>query len=1118
MKRERFNFIGWLAKALLLAALVLFSDGQVHAAKNIVNSTKNIADDNVKRVKNSAKDLLDELEGLGEDIEKMADTGSEMFKEGGSTWSNSVDALQESLQKIRKLDVSGLKDLDLDDIKQNISNLKNSFNEESEAGKSIKTRISNIESKTATLINNVKNVVNLAYTMPVGICSDNLKFELSVDTLSYGRYSGDSKSDSGFVALDAHAHWTLPFTMSGDPVELGFRGEHLVIMGEGKSRIYIDPPSEFVNKEYVSYTLSKDKVYLELRKTSYVEIDCNGFKEMYLDGRIRFSSKVITNAEAKTTGDSSLTASFEVYVKDLSDFLFEAQFDKPFKVKATEDVIYTTYGIVADFSTTRNATNFNFPKGYKSPFQDGDEAYWTGFAMKTLKVDLSQQFPEFPLDSVAAYNMLIDETGVSGWFQASISTKNNNNNGTSQGKQEKKNSTIDAQFKEISLGLSGGKISGGGVTGTVKINPLTDNNGDTLTLAIGGKLYSDKNGHLNFDIKTEIEKDMVFKLPIIDTTKLTLGQGTYFQFQHVTDTTTTEKKYNNIFTLVVNGGLDVNNKLVQIRGLKFEGLKLCSAHPHFDAGKFSLNAVDMPSLHGLPFGLKSLGAKTSTKNEAMLQPKIYLSLIGKESNDDQKQGASVEAGFDLVATIKDEGEKPGWKISGLRLNSIKVDINYSAFHLKGEVNGFKDDLVMGDGFGGGIEFSMKTPPLRAAIKANFGRTKYDFDTKGQLDKEYKYWYVYGSCDMPPGIVLFPPAVYLKSVSISAYSRVSPLFDRQKFEVTKVTPNKNNKFGFTAGIGFYAAQQSMIDAKVQLGMDFSSSGGISRIGLDGLVGILGKGDGGEFNKSFMTGGVNCNYDFENDIFSADIWATAGPAISDIIQGSATLKLRTYPESWYCNIGTVDNPVKLTFVKKINASTYLMFGDSIPTTLPPLDPRISALFKVTQSTATSSDHSDMFKNGTGFAFGVALSLDCHLNKFVYADLVFLGGTDLLIVRRNEEMCGSSKYRAKGQVYVYLAAGAGIKVRKKKFEIVEFEAAADLMGEVPKPVYIEGNIAFKYRVLGGLVSGHAHAKYSHGQECNPGTTAPGKFHDSSVYGEEEDIRAQDEYGNGVGSEDEE
>ncbi len=1109
MKKARFNFFGWLPKAFLLASLLLFTHGQIHATRSIVNSTKNIVTDNLNNVKNSANAVLEELQALKDDISKAADGASDIWSGGGDAAGQSVDALKETIHNLKSMDTDALKKMDLDGLKSTINELKSKIQGESATAKSIKSHLDNIETKTAKLVNDAKNCINLAYTMPVGISSDHMKFELSVDTLSYTR----DGADKGAVTLDAHAYWTLPFTACDDPITLAFRGEHITLMGSGESKIYIYEPSENVSGEFLSYTLSKDKIYLDVSDKSYVEIDCNGFKEMYLKGQVRFKSSVIYSADAKTADDSIMTASFEVYLSDLNDFLFEAGFDngQEFKIKATQDVKYKAEQLVIDFSTKRNAENFQFPKGYKSPFAPEDESYWTGFAIKTLAVDLTQQFPEFPINGAAAYNMLIDETGVSGWFQTTIDNTKS---------EKKKNSTIEAKFTDISIGLSGGKVSGGGLAGEVKIKPLTKNEGkDTLTLGLDGKMYSDSRGHLCVDIKTEIKRDMSFNLPIIDKTTLTLGQGTNFQYQHVADTTDkNDPKYKNIFTLVVNGGLEVKNKLVNIDGLRFEGLKLCSESPHFDAGKFSLNGVDVPSLHGLPFGLKSIGAK-SRGDKAILEPKIYLTLIGKDSPDDQKQGASVEAEFGLVSTIKDDGDKPGWKITGLELNSIAVNIDYSAFHLAGFVKGYRDDNIYGDGFAGSIELAMKIPKISASLQAHFGRTKFDITTGKQRDKEFKYWFVSGECNMPPGIVLFPPTVYLKSVSLSLYSKVKTDFDRWEFKVKKVTPDVTNKFGFTAGIGFYCAQDNLIDAKVQMGMEFSSSGGVSRLFLDGLVGILGKdGDGGQFNQSFMRGAVGINYDFEHDIFDLNIGAITGPKIEHIIKGSAELKLHTEPGKWWCNIGTQKAPVGLTFMKKINASTYLMFGHDIPTTLPPLDPRISALFHVTQSTATTSDHSDMFQSGTGFAFGIALSLDCHLNKFVYADLVFLGGTDLLIVRGSKEFCpdASSKYRAKGQVYVYLAAGAGIKFRKKKFEIVEFAAAANLMGEVPKPVYIEGNIAFDYRILGGLVKGHAHAKYSHGTPCSPGRIDNGVNYDGSEFDIYEDTKATDSSGREINESD--
>lgn len=1104
MKKERLKFRGWLSNALLLAVLLLFPVGTL-SAEGIVSSTQNIVQDNLNRVKNSAQDIVKELESLNDDIQKTGQSFSD-----GDLKSN-IENLKSVIEDLKSIDAEQLKGMDLTKVTDVFDRVKAAIKGESQASQNLVNHIDNLETKTMTLINDARNVVSLAYTMPVGIKSDNYKFEISVDTLRYLRDSMD-----GSVAMDAHAYWTLPWTAAESPTTLAFKGENIVLKGSGSSRIKVDDAQVDVSTQYLPLELSKDKVYLDIDTATYVEIDCNGFKEMYLKGRVRFSSQIITWADKRMDArDSMVSASFAVYLDDLNDFFFQGQIDGQFKVKATQDVKYKALGIVADFSTKRNAENFQFPKGYKSPFAAGDEAYWTGFAIKELSFDLTEQFPEFPVDSAGAYNMLIDETGVSGWFWAGLSFGENNNKQAQNQQKQKPNSTVEAKFTEVSIGLSGGKISGGGLAGEVKIKPLVTNEKDTLTLGIDGKLYSDSNGNLNFDIKTEIKKDMTFRLPIIDTTKLTLGQGTYFQYQRITDPASadTAPKYKNVFTLVVNGGLDVNNKLVQIRDLKFEGLKLCSDAPHFDAGKFSLNSVDMPSLHGLPFGLKSMGAKTSSKNEAILQPKIYLTLIGKESKEDNKQGASAEASFDLVAQIKDDDPKPHWKLTGLRLTGIKIDLNYSAFHLLGEINGYKDDEMYGDGFQGKIEFSMKTPPINATAEARFGKTKYG-DPNGNT---YKYWYAYAECGMPPGIVLFPPAVYLKSVSLCAYSKIKTEFDRDLFKVTKQIPTKDIKFGFAAGIGFYAAQESMIDAKVRMGMDFSSSGGISKIFLDGRVGILGKGDDGKFNKSFMTGLVGCNYDFENSIFSLDITAKPGEGIKKYVQGDATLKLRTYPESWYCNIGTVTNPVNLTFVEKIKGRTYLMFGDSVPTVLPPLDPKISSMFEVTQSSATTTDNSEMFSNGTGFAFGVALSMDCHLNKFVYADLEFLGGLDLLVVRRTDEVCeGSGKYRAKGQVYVYLDAGAGIKFRKKKFEIVEFEAAASLMGEVPKPVYVEGNIAFRYKILGGLISGNAHANYSNGTQCSPGATSFGPTSNGDAYGVEEDNAAQDKDGNEIKDED--
>ena len=64
-----------------------------------------------------------------------------------------------------------------------------------------------------------------------------------------------------------------------------------------------------------------------------------------------------------------------------------------------------------------------------------------------------------------------------------------------------------------------------------------------------------------------------------------------------------------------------------------------------------------------------------------------------------------------------------------------------------------------------------------------------------------------------------------------------------------------------------------------------------------------------------------------------------------------------------------------------------------------------------------------------------------------------------------------------------GAGVKFRKKKFEVIEIGAGAILEGEFPKPIYASGMVDFRYKLLGGIISGNASAKFSTGSRCSWG-----------------------------------
>lgn len=1126
MKREKMKWSGVLSKLFWTILLFALCQPSLYAG-GIIASTQKLEKQNLENIQKSAQALRETVQNYQQKLKTDWKNASDKLNSSG----DAIGGLMDQLQGVFDGDYESLKDFDRNKIKEVFDNAKSLVSDATNEGKELKEFLNTMHSQTEELVQNVRNIITLRYTTPIGLRSSTLRFELGVDDLIYSRFESGDKSD-GSVAINVHATWTLPWTVSdgGEGTTLNFIGENVILRGSGSSKIKVADGDKFTDKP-IRLTLSKDKVYMDISPESYIEIDCNGFKEMYLKGDVLFSSDIMTNAK---NPNDFVKASFAAKFDDLRNILFEASINGDFKVKATDDVIYTGYGLVVDFSTKENGKDFAFPKYYENPFAAGDEIYWTGFAIKKLNVNLAEEFPDFPLTDVSANNMLIDETGVSGWFTASMSfgkdkstnkkqqnttpsgtdgTANNNsgtggtpnnNSGTTASTNKEKNSTIEAEFSEIGIGLSHGKIIAGSVTGTMTIKPLKDSQDQPLTLALQGTIASNPvSKHLEFDITTTIKKDLKYTLPFLKTTNVIVGQGTSISYSKSYETETLESgeivetgKVNRVFTLTLNGGLDIKNKLLNVDGLKFEGLKFSSAKPHFQNGNFSLNSVDVPSLHGLPFGLKSIGV-ASKDGDAILTPEVYLSLIGKESDDDAKQGVSVAASFDVIAGV-DETKTFDWYIKGLKLRKIDVDVSYSAFRLRGMIEGYNDHPMYGDGFHGALGFSMEMPPISADAETYFGKTNYIDGTQTTKDK-YRYWYAYANVNMPPGTLIFPPSVFLGSVSLSVYNRIRYDYNDNLCMITKVYPDKSKGFGFKAGVGFYVAKDNLINAKVTMGLDFSASGGISNINLNGHVGVMSKKG---MEDPFLEGIIKVKYDFENRIFSLDTKVYPGGGISKYVSGQAYIKLRTYPESWYCNIGRVDDPNYLSFLGIATAKSYLMFGDSVPTYLPPLDPAISAYFNVDQSTATSTDHSEDFGDGTGFAFGIALGVEAHLNAFVYADLVFKGGTDLLVVRKEGMQCGNSKYRASGRVYVYLAGGAGIKFRKKKFEVVGFSAAADLEGEIPKPIYIQGRVAFDYRLLGGLLKGSARAKYKTGTTCNWSSdgTPVYKTYDAVILDEEE------------------
>lgn len=1115
MRTFRRNFI---LCCLLIVCTFTLSTQSVKA--DIRDASKELFNQNVKNVQNSVQTLKKDLESLKKDL------------------TNADSQVKEILKKYENLvggfNTSNLKNTNTEDLENKIKKVK----EELKNGDILKGVASEYKAKFEKFQNDIEKAVysvrciaSFNYTTPVGMRGGygQTGLEITIDTLKYVRMD----DQNGAVQMDVRADFQLPFSIAeGEKnTKIGFLGENIPLKGDDPARIKLDTKNTTGNftgaQDLVYFPILNGKAQIGVHKDSYVEFDCNGFRGLRLKGEFVFRSDVIYPAEKpgketdekseskdqtasdskenaqpssdtkddadgksdkKAKADTVMTAQFDIYASDLENIIIETGFKTPFKVKCTGDITYEVHGLVADFSTIQNAEDFQFPKGYNSPFKDQDAAYWTGFALKTLEVNVGDEIPF--IDNLYAYNMLIDETGVSGWFGATF--------GEDKGKLE--TGVIDTKIDKVEVAIANGKVIGGGLAGRLDVIALKDNAGDTLKLNLNGSVYSDCKNNLCYSIGVENDLDHTYNLPLLDKSTVTLGAGTSISYEKQMDVkwngSAADTSYRKGFFFNLNGSLSLEASFVKVDGLSFQDLKLSTCEPYFGGGKFALNSAKSLNLGALEIELlnvyagfnnpdKSKEENKDAKRTASLGAEVNVKLIG------DGKGVSCGGKFICVTDVDD-----GWKPKELQVEKISVEADFSAFYLKGVIEKFDHEIVpkdtFGRGFKGALEIRMDALNIDVQATAQFGKSKFNLSDK---DKPFRYWYVYASVGLPPGTIIFPPAVMLNSVSLALYSRMNYSVNQTTKEITRdYYPDPSRSFGFQGGIKVCVAQEGLVGAEMKLGMDFGSEGGVKNINLEGGIYMLAQNQ----TQSIINGTVRCFYDFEEEIFQfkADVGAHLA-----CIKGSAEIEMYSDPKKWYFNLGTIYNSApNLEFAGIAKAKAYFMLGHGIPASLPPLDSRITQLFNVTQSTA--SGHQEECETGNGFAFGAAVTVGCGFNKFIYAGVYLLGGIDVLIVRRPGYNCENSPYRGYGRAYVWLDLGAGVKPRKKKFEFLEVSAAAEVDAEFPKPLYLHGKIAFRYSVLGGLFSGNANTKFEAGHSCQWGpngirTTSDGEYN-FSIYRE--------------------
>lgn len=895
-------------------------------------------------------------------------------------------------------------------------------------------------------------------SMPIDLAEET-KFQgvkLIIDSLRYIQGTNQSSQTDDAILINAQAEFELPFAVSStDDKVIKFKGYNLPLAGEGNIRIGL------VSEHKID--IIKDKVSMVIKPTmnsgskkeigkcagadsTYIEFNCNGVQDVGLVGYFEFKNSFLKPA---TKGTDAVLAHFSFTYSN--GLITKVCFNDSFKVSGCGDFVFTVLDAIADFSESRNGAGFQFPSGY---WTNGlpNEA-WMGFFLKELSVTFPKELDLNKKKNKNAQakfsNVLIDDYGFTGLFLLTdmIDTKGENDNSGLNLAVD----TIGVEFWQNDL--SGGLIAGQADVPFLEKGEKQKDGVEGYNMKFRGQIgYNRETDHYLYNVTLATETNNEFKVPLTDKAKIKINKGSYLEVGN--------KNENEEFAaaLCLNGALSIDSKL-SLKGINFEKLKFSSTKPHVSIGSMALQGELGFNFKGFGIALKRLELQMPDKDPETAKLGITAGI------ELSPGGATIgaDAGFQIYSIYKDKK----WKYDKFVVDEIALDLDFSVFHFYGKIKNFDDDATYGDGYLGELKLTLKEFGFGVDGEVRFGKVD-----------STRYWFTKAEADVSGfHLLLFPPGVFIKSFSGGCYYHMSrPLISDPSAETVKLSkatdykPSNDVGFGFIAGMGLYFMDKKLCGANVEFEMNFNTHWGVNYVSLVGIASIL-KEIKKEDTKTTGTIGawLSAHYDRPNKTFHAGMGANIN--FASLLKGNVDMTLHADPEEWYFWMGTRTKPSELDFAKILTAKSYFMIG-KIPTSLPPMLPKIAAKKGITKSSAEGKDD-DVF-NGRGFAFGVGVEAGASVSlplDILYAGFELDAGTDILV---GTGQCGQASWRGTGRAYVYAEGhlGASIPVlrwckwhpcfKKKKVNVFSGESWALMEGSIPAPAYFSGSLGFTCKIL--------------------------------------------------------
>lgn len=544
----------------------------------------------------------------------------------------------------------------------------------------------------------------------------------------------------------------------------------------------------------------------------------------------------------------------------------------------------------------------------------------------------------------------------------------------------------------------------------------------------------------------------------------------------------------------LNGKLDIvtdyfNFTAGSFKGLKFQSkpdyfgltsLKMGSASPQKSMADFPLTLTDYQLVNN---GGGSMGLKLMGK----------LDLTG-----DGDKGLSATGGATILFKVGMKEGRPDWNFDKIQPNEVYVDGDLGPIHVQGGLAFFDNDPTYGNGLKGEVDMTV-AGLIGGSVEAQFGRT---LPNNGN----FRYWHVGGKIKIGgSGIPFAPPSpLVFRSFGGGLYSNMTKEFngDGSITYKPKVLPAPSGGFEATVGIGLVTPGVFTMEGTLTMQSN--------AMAIDVKAWLLGE----SINKSLAQGGGVIEYSFADKVFKAQLNMHAGYDVPPLISLSADVKdtrllIDGNKGTWFLSLGVPQNRIGLnvTLAKlgSFDFGSYFMMGNYTPQDVGALPPPPYGFEKrpgILQELGYKGTAGTVFKDSSpmlAFGVGYKLGADFGIGPF---HLRYDGaiGFDLALAK-SEDKCngntpGINGWYAQGQIYAYMHFALDLDidtwVYEGRFTVVELEAAALLRGGMVNPIWLNGHVLLKYRVLGGLVKGRVNLEfwYNKGERCEPAYSPPNPF----------------------------